>query len=168
MKKILFICTCLTLLILLLSLVIDEKSESYSKKIGENFKATLVPMSSESYAELVENDRENFEEYEDFYYFFLRISETEDSQSQIFKELHSRETIGKSINYLSHEIANDLVLIAGSDTLNCAMAHWERTYNIRKDLTLSVAFHKETKEKPTKLIWNDNLFEGIPLKFKLN
>ncbi len=156
------------LILLLMAFIYNSKKNRVATYLCNQFEASVLSIASDDYAKLMGADSDDFAQYDDYYYYILRLEQVGNKQSPIFKELHSVDAFGQRVNYLSNLISQDLSLITGKDTIKCALAHWERTYNIRKDITISLAFKKGDNGRPRKLIWNDQLFTGIPIKFKLH
>ncbi len=167
-KWLIIIVTAMVLFVLMAFIYKYNVSEPLTKVINDNLEISVLPVSSDKYAELMGAERKDYSEYGGSHYYFLRITNIGGVKNPILEELHSIDDFGSRVNYISNNLASDLSLIVGSDTLECSLAHWERTYNIRKDITVSLAFKKENNKRPKKLIWNDQLFTGIPLKFKLD
>ncbi len=136
------------------------------RALSETSTVAILPVSSEDYANLMGEKLSENLEYNESFYFLMKISN--DNNNPLMEGLVSKEEFGSRVNYLSNDIAKDLSIIQGVDTIPCSMAHWERTYDLRKDITLNLMFRKKNNTTASKLIWNDQLISGLPVKFKLD
>lgn len=90
-------------------------------------------------------------EYSDFQYFTFRISAENQEEELLKVGLKSKEDYYTRIEYFSFKMQNDLKLIDGKDTLNCALFHFERIYGLAPYATFIIGFplSKEENEKKT-------------------
>lgn len=146
----------------------SSENKVYMKEVIDGINVGLIPISSSDYAERMGESIDSEGGYNDYEYFIMKIYEQDSSVNPIRKNLNSEQEFGDRINYLSSAITRDLSLIRGSDTVQCAISHWERTYDLRKDITLNLMFEREKGATSNKFIWNDRLFSGTPVKIKLN
>jgi hypothetical protein len=105
----------------------------------------------------------------DLEYYDLKI-ELKNGQEELLKHnLASPQQYTKRVEYYSFEMQKDIVLMNGSDSIPCAMLHFERAYDISPYATFLLAFPKQksTNENRT-IIFRDRVFEKGTLKFQFN
>jgi hypothetical protein len=103
----------------------------------------------------------------DLQYFTFQIKILGSTQTPLKYNLSSENEYYERIKYFSFEIQRDLKLIVNNDTLNCVLAHFERTFNISPTATFSLAFenNNETEIFDKEFIYTDKVFNTGPLRF---
>lgn len=107
------------------------------------------------------------QEFQGGYHFSLTVSSTV-SGYDVIKEKLSPNDYLKRITYLTGEIRNDFKLLAGLDTIPCAVAHYERNYNISPDNKFLLVFpYSEKSNEDLTLIYDDKVFGEGKLEFRI-
>lgn len=105
---------------------------------------------------------------------YVFTMELEESKEDILNyKLESKQEYESRINYLAFGFQNNIYLVAGKDTLNCELYHFERTYGLSSKCTLMLGFKNiQNNDKNFKcdrqIIINDNVFKGGIIKLKIN
>lgn len=81
-------------------------------------------------------------------------------------EVSDNATQQERLNYLSFAMQKDIKLVEGKDTLNCALYHFERSYDITPYRTFVLAFEQKeiNKGKDKTLILDLAYFKTGPIK----
>lgn len=81
-------------------------------------------------------------------------------------EVSDNATQQERLNYLSFAMQKDIKLVEGKDTLNCALYHFERSYDITPYRTFVLAFQQKeiNKGKDKTLILDLAYFKTGPIK----
>lgn len=83
-------------------------------------------------------------EYDGSYYFDIKIFNSENPNEDALKSfLNNEQEYYARMEYLSSYVNNDFKLVHNSDTMRCMMHHFERTYKLSPNISLSLAFEKE-------------------------
>ena len=90
------------------------------------------------------------EEINDLQYYTFKIKYNEDKIEMLMAGLSSKEEYYARIQYFSFAMQNDLKLIDGEDTLDCALFHFERTYGLASEATFSLGFPLTKQEQEQK------------------
>jgi hypothetical protein len=98
----------------------------------------------------------------DYYDFTIKL--TEGTGELLKYRVGSYHEYDARVNYMSFGMQNDVKLIAGSDTLDCQLFHFERTYDIAPYATLLLAFPKTAGAGRT-FLYEDKLFGKGIVKF---
>lgn len=119
---------------------------------------------SNSIDKIVYNNR--LKELEGLQYYTLKLGITGQKQNVSNYEVTDDAQQQERLNYLSFAMQKDIKLIEGKDTLNCALYHFERSYDITPYRTFVLAFErKESKiEKDKTLILDLAYFKTGPIK----
>ena len=136
------------------------------KKMGEfTFTAMYKPL---EYLALIELKKDNISkkelekynaEYSDLQYFTFRISAENQKEELLKVGLKSENDYYSRIEYFSFKMQNDLKLIDGKDTLDCALFHFERVYGLAPYATFVIGFPL-TKEEGTNTSTKKNVFKN--------
>ena len=100
--------------------------------------------------------------------FKLRIYPSEKDQELLKKGTQSEGDYYNRIRYFSSEIANDLGLVAGEDTLYTVNTLFERSYGLTPYVDVLMAFPKEDGKAPKHLIFKDRILSGSMLTFDVD
>ncbi len=112
--------------------------------------------------------------------FILEIRNTSDEGDVLATGAMSDDEYRKRIIYLSYEVANDIVLIDGNDTLYCKLAQFEQMYKSAPYVRINAIFDmskNETSEfngssRPVfhdkVFVYNDVVWKNGIVKFKIN
>lgn len=91
-------------------------------------------------------------------------------QGELLKyELSSASQYEERVNYFSFKMQDDIKLLNGSDTISCALFHFERAYDVAPYSTFVLGFPlRKDKTKNLVLVYHDNIFKKgiIKLEFK--
>jgi hypothetical protein len=119
---------------------------------------------SNSIDEVVYNKR--LEELEGMQYYTLKLGITGEKLNVTNYEVADNAQQQERLNYLSFAMQKDIKLIDGGDTLNCALYHFERSYDITPHRTFVLAFEQKAKnkEKDKTLILDLAYFKTGPIK----
>ncbi len=95
------------------------------------------------------------------YVLFTIKASTKEAQDLLKINLNSQDEYKARVQYCSFGIQQDVLLIDGSDTLRCAFAHFERTFDHLSRLQFSLAFPvtKGTGYSAKTLVFHDHLFD---------
>lgn len=105
-------------------------------------------------------------EYEGSVYFLVKIGSADGSNDDFMKKgITSEREYFDRMQYFNSEVSNDIILVNGSDTLNCLMHHFERSYSLTSFNTLLLAFENTNKVNDLTLIINDQVLGVGKLKF---
>jgi hypothetical protein len=86
-------------------------------------------------------------------------------------ETNPAQTVEKAMNYYRFEMAPDLKLVAGKDTLPCVMHHWEQTGNLLNGNRLLLGFSDSQQraapffDTDLVLLYREHVFSGQTLAF---
>lgn len=135
--------------------VIDENNGlNVEKRINEFiFKSQFKPDEFEALLNLNSDDKitnsalfEKVEEIKDAQYFTLSIS-CPDANGDILKyKVSDANEYYARVEYYSFNVQNDITLIDGKDTLQCALCHFERTYSSAPVIKLILAFPESSQQ----------------------
>jgi len=104
--------------------------------------------------------------YDDMYFFDLILSSGK--YPNLLKAGANKEVYYSRIRYYTTEVAKDINLISGSDTLNFAMVHFERSYGITPYIKLVLAFEKgAVRNEKLHLVYNDRVFNTGKVRFDI-
>lgn len=114
--------------------------------------------------EVIYNQR--LRELEGMQYYTLKLGITGEKLNVTNYEVGDNAQQQERLNYLSFAMQKDITLIDGSDTLNCALYHFERSYDISPYRIFVLAFEQkeENKEKDKTLILDLAYFKTGPIK----
>ena len=90
------------------------------------------------------------EEIFDLQYYTFKIKYNDDNVELLMAGLSSKDQYYGRIQYFSFEMQNDIKLIDGKDTLDCALFHFERTYGLASEATFSLGFPLTKEEEAEK------------------
>ncbi|MCU0436195.1 MAG: hypothetical protein MUC87_22250 [Bacteroidia bacterium] len=99
-------------------------------------------------------------EVSDMQYYTLQIGTADGKDITRFNLGNDQEYYARQ-EYLSAGMQKDIQLVDGTDTLNCLMYHYERTYGISPDAKVVLAFDNKAPKTALQnktLILNDNHF----------
>lgn len=95
-------------------------------------------------------------------YFSFEISNKENKGDVLKKNVTSMDEYFQRIEYFSYMAQNDFTLVDGSDTLDCVLYHYERSYNLTPSHRLLLAFPAKKADDSGKqdkiLSYNDQVF----------
>lgn len=153
--------------------IIDENNGlNVEKRINEFiFKSQFKPDEFEALLHLNSDNQttnsalfEKVEEIKDAQYFTLSIACPEANGDILKFKVSDVNEYYARVEYYSFNVQNDITLIDGKDTLQCALCHFERTYSSAPVIKLILAFpeskqprEKESCHKKT-LYFDDRVF----------
>lgn len=98
----------------------------------------------------------------------LRFDSQDKNKEFLKVGLQSQQEYFQRLQYLETQIAEDLVLLDGNDTLPCLLHHFERTYQMSSYGDISLVF--EPKNKTSKadkvLVFHDRMLGCGSLQFR--
>jgi hypothetical protein len=97
------------------------------------------------------------EEYNGLQYYTFKIT-TPDEGELLKKKLTNTNDYYSRIQYYSFEMQKDLKLIEGTDTLDCVLFHFERTYGVSPDITFVVGFPLTENKFDKTLLYDEKIF----------
>lgn len=83
---------------------------------------------------------EKMKDYEGLQYFTFRITADNEQQELLKKGIQSDQDYYSRIEYFSFGMQKDFTLVDGSDTLECALYHFERVYGLAPYATMVLGF----------------------------
>ena len=108
-------------------------------------------------------------ELKDMQYIDFKIALT-NSEGELLKyNLSSLSQYEERVNYFSYKMQNDIKLVEGKDTLDCALFHFERAYDVAPYSVFVLGFPLGKGNAETKtLVYHDNMFKKgiIKLEFE--
>lgn len=107
---------------------------------------------------------EQQKEFAAFEHFQFRIKLSEGGNILMYKETIQKNEVTR-INHFSFEAKRDFMIVAGTDTNYCKLAHFSRNYNLSPTVDLSLAFDKIDSESDWQLIYDDKQFDIGKVKF---
>lgn len=111
-------------------------------------------------------------EEEALQYFLMRIEALNGASDPIKVGTKGLNEYYERVEYLSFQVANDLKVVEGNDTLACRLAHLERTYNLSPYINLVLAFDKSQNTQGTHtekiFVYNDRIFNAGQLLFRFD
>lgn len=112
----------------------------------------------------VEYDK-RVEELNGMQYYTLKLSIT-DKLNVTNYGVSNMSQQDERITYLSFAMKNDIQLVEGNDTLNCALYHFERSHDLNPHRTFVLAFEKTDKnnQQDKTLILDLAYFQTGPIK----
>ena len=92
-----------------------------------------------------------------YFNFSFRLKNGESTLKKLASGAESK--YGGLIRYISVHMQDDFKLVAGEDTLNCVLYHFERNYGMLPFETVSIAFEAlQDEETDLQLIYDDRIF----------
>lgn len=99
---------------------------------------------------------------QDLVYFTLEISSVNQQAGELLKyNLSTSEEYQNRINYYAFEISKDIKLVQDNNEINCAMSHFERTFDVAPIARIMVAFDKKALDSSKNFVfkYTDSIFE---------
>lgn len=100
-------------------------------------------------------------------YFLLKIESAQ--QDLLMHKVQDEQEYVQRVNYYSLSFQQDIVAVAGSDTIPCVLYQFENAYGITPYVNISLAFPAEfletNKDKPVQILVNDQVFGNGIMKF---
>lgn len=120
--------------------------------------------------EVYEKTSDNFKGMQ---YFTFRIKTSQGNMSPLKYNLSAQEEYFGRVEYFSFRMQQDIKLIDGKDTLNCALHHFERDYELTPANTFVLGFElpagQEKNETRDKIfIYNDRVLGAGTIKIGIN
>ena len=105
-------------------------------------------------------------ELSDMQYFDLKISLNEGGGELLKYQLSSPQQYSERVNYFAFGLQKDIVLVEGTDTLPCALYHFERAYDVTPSSTFLLGFSLGKNKSPESktLILYDRTFNKGTIK----
>ncbi|MEP6795535.1 MAG: hypothetical protein ABJB16_14495 [Saprospiraceae bacterium] len=100
-------------------------------------------------------------------YYDLRIKLNGSNGELLKHNLSSEQEYSNRVSYFSFEMQNDIHLVEGTDTLTCALYHFERTFDVSPTSTILLGFpvsNKNSSEIKTLLVYDRTFNNGL-MKF---
>lgn len=100
-------------------------------------------------------------------YFLLKIESGE--QDLLMHKVQDEQEYVQRVNYYSLSFQQDIIAIAGADTIPCVLYQFENAYGITPYINISLAFPREfmdaNKDKAVQILVNDQVFGNGIMKF---
>lgn len=99
-------------------------------------------------------------------YYDFKIQLTKDEGELLKHNLSSNGEYEERLNYFSFNMQQDIKMIEGLDTVDCALFHFERAYDVAPYAIFLVGFPKGDKDLISKtFFYQDNVFHKGIIKF---
>ena len=111
---------------------------------------------------------EKRQDYAGTEFYELRIALKEQSGELLKYDLSSPQQYQERVQYMAFDMQKDIKMVLnGTDTIPCAMYHFERAYDVTPFASIQLGFNltKEDQEKEHTLVINDKLFNKGLIKF---
>ncbi|MDP2384968.1 MAG: hypothetical protein Q8M29_01235 [Bacteroidota bacterium] len=107
------------------------------------------------------------EQLDDMQYFNIRVKIDGFNDEFLKYNLAPSQSYEDRVKYFSFEMQRDLKLVDGTDTLDCALFHFERTFNVAPYGNFMAAFPRPDKNKITTktFVYNDKYLGSGSVKF---
>lgn len=103
-------------------------------------------------------------------YFLLKIESGE--QDLLMHDATDEQEYVKRVNYYSLDFEQDIIAVAGTDTIPCVLYQFENAYGITPYVNISLAFPGEfmeaNREKNVEILIYDRVFGNGLLRFNYN
>ncbi len=83
-------------------------------------------------------------ELEELYHFNLKITAKDTKEEMLKKNISSPEEYFGRIEYFTSHAENDLKLYTSTDTIDCGLYHFERSYNMAPFSNMVVGFERDS------------------------
>lgn len=108
-------------------------------------------------------------EYDGLEYFTLKIKGYNEIEQEENPAPDQNSGISPSTNYLSFYMQNDLKMIQNTDTIPCALYHYESGFGVTTDLIFSLGFeNKGNKSYEREIIYSGKLTGNEPIKLTIS
>lgn len=153
---------------------IDSKAQ---RQIIGALTYTLLPLSANDLARLEAGANASVTEiavlekgYTDLQYFRLEIEATDFNGELLKRNLSDAAEYDRRVKYMSFQIQNDLTLRAYSEDYPCAIAHFERSFDITPKVSVLAGFNvsKDETGNSMQITFNDQLFNNGPVHFQVS
>lgn len=100
-------------------------------------------------------------------YFLLKIESGE--QDLLMHNIADEQEYVRRVNYYSLDFQQDIIAVAGTDTIPCVLYQFENAYGITPYINISLAFPREfmeaNRDKDVEIMINDQVFGNGIMKF---
>jgi len=114
--------------------------------------------------------KEKEEELKGMQYYDLKISLSGEQTELLKYKLQSGQEYQDRVNYFAFKMQKDISLVEGSDTVPCALYHFERAYDVAPYAKFLLGFpltnKKDRKEKT--LVFHDEIFKKGIIKLSFS
>lgn len=142
-------------------LKVEVLYKPYAYQLANNFRSNDI--NADQYFE-------KLKKLEGLQYFDMKLSVKGDKATDITRYRVANETeLQERLYYLSFPMKDDITLVEGTDTLSCALFHFERSYDLADHRTFVLAFESNNNEKVPEdktFIFDSPYFGTGPLKFR--
>jgi len=107
---------------------------------------------------------------DDYYqrcFFKLKIRSLDSNNSLLKYKLKNETEYQGRLEYFLNYIKDDIYILNGNDTTFCSDSHFERTYDLSRDLTILLSFDKKLENLGNKFVYNEHLFNLGKLNLQL-
>ncbi len=105
-------------------------------------------------------------ELEGLDYYDFKIQLTSDEGELLKHQLGTTAEYEQRLNYFAFDMQRDIKIIEGIDTLDCALFHFERAYDVAPYAVFVLGFPKSGKDITDRTIfYQDNVFHKGIIKF---
>jgi len=100
-------------------------------------------------------------------YFILKIESG--AQDLLMHNLQDEQEYVRRVNYYSLDFQQNIIAVAGTDTIPCVLYQFENSYGVAPYINISLAFPGQfmeaNKDQPVQVLINDQVFGNGILKF---
>lgn len=109
-----------------------------------------------------------FNKYQNHHYFNLRVENITGSNSPVRKDVSGYPEYAQKLDYLSFYGQNDMKIVVNSDTVECALYHFENNYRLLPFNDIQMAFKSnQVSVSDIEFIWNDVVIGVGKVKFTI-
>lgn len=151
----------------------NDNGIKVAKKIGDfTYAALFKPYEYVALTELKKdsinkkNVQQKINECDGLQYFTFRISAENQKEELLKVNLNSEQDYYSRIEYFSFKMQNDLKLIDGKDTLDCALFHFERVFGLAPYATFVLGFPLTREEMKITESGKKNSYKNKTLLFE--
>ncbi|UPT68656.1 MAG: hypothetical protein M0D57_08555 [Sphingobacteriales bacterium JAD_PAG50586_3] len=150
----------------------------YKELNGFKITSKLIPSEyiaiKETYAEHKEFNQETYnkklKEVSGQYNIYIQLAPLSGNKSALRKDLASADDYYYRVEYFNFLSESDVHLIAGNDTLQCALSNFENNYEITPFNNWQLVFEKPTQplKSDLKFVWDDQALGLGRIRFNYN
>ena len=98
-------------------------------------------------------------------YYDLKISLDKEQGELLKYKIAAPAEYNERVKYFAFDMQKDVMMIHGSDTISCAMFHFEREYDAAPEAIFLLAFPKHNKIGKRTILFHDKVFGNGIIKF---
>jgi hypothetical protein len=109
--------------------------------------------------------QEGLKELEGLDYYDFKIEVTSGMGELLKHNVHSTEEYNNRVSYFAFDMQKDIKMIEGADTLDCALFHFERAYDVAPYAVFLLGFPKGKSASEKVFFYQDKVFNKGIIKF---